>query len=464
MGRVGLLVYLVVMLGGGGVAWGHPAAAEPVEHMFVFGFERFYGDDDDDDYLAGGGELLLGELNCAACHEVPAALREVVPVRGAPDLRSVGRRLAAEDLWLMVRNPQAVRRGSPMPALFVGEDRDEDELDAIASYVAAWREGDDLEDGVEPGDSELGKKLYHTVGCVVCHSPGMDYVPPLWAEDGGLVELPGLPSVPIALGDRYGDGALAAYLMDPAASHGDGRKAGYGLTAEEAGQLAAYLKLGKEFRILPAEGLFEPEAALIEPGARAFVARGCAACHDMGVGRIAPPGVGGLVGLRDLEGGCLSERPAGGRVPYFDLSALQRRALRVAIGRIQAEVLGAGSAGFQRDGIGRLMAAHHCSACHQEGGRGGLERGRAGYFVEAGTDMHLLEDAGAGLVAPDLEGVWGRLGEARLRQGLCGGEGEGASGVRRARYGADVIERLLREWGGADFGLHEAGKGVGRGL
>ncbi|MFK5923094.1 MAG: hypothetical protein QM496_13015, partial [Verrucomicrobiota bacterium] len=130
------IAVFVLMLGGAAGVSAHPAQAEPVDYPLVVGFERFYSVDDDEDYLAEGGMLLLNELNCARCHTPPEKLKTRLQGRQATNLEGVASRLDVLDIELMIRNPRFVKRGTIMPSLFAGPDRDLGEIKALKHYLA----------------------------------------------------------------------------------------------------------------------------------------------------------------------------------------------------------------------------------------------------------------------------------------------------------------------------------------
>jgi menaquinol-cytochrome c reductase cytochrome b/c subunit len=67
----------------------------------------------DDEQLVSGATL-FGEVGCTTCHTYAG---EGITNLGAPDLTDVGTQGKGEDYWVRwVRNPQAVKPGSPMPA------------------------------------------------------------------------------------------------------------------------------------------------------------------------------------------------------------------------------------------------------------------------------------------------------------------------------------------------------------
>jgi cytochrome c1 len=216
----------------------HPVLAAPPDYPFVPGFDRFYAPEDDEPKIAEGGLLLLGELNCVACHTVPDAWKERLPQHGKIVLDGVGSRLSEDDLWIFIRSPQHRKNGTTMPGLFSGEDRDPKVVEAIATYLASLKK---TPKKFPKGDSARGRELYHTIGCVACHDPAAiaDYKP-IEAPPNLDIEKPGLPSVPILFADRYDLNALAAFLQDPHAIRKHGRMPSTQMTDQEAADIATY--------------------------------------------------------------------------------------------------------------------------------------------------------------------------------------------------------------------------------
>jgi len=84
----------------------------------VPGFERFFAKGESNG--VSGGHLLLGELNCIACH-VPDAAREAALVRrAAPVLDGIGSRVKAGYLRKFLSDPHSVKPGTTMPDVFAG--------------------------------------------------------------------------------------------------------------------------------------------------------------------------------------------------------------------------------------------------------------------------------------------------------------------------------------------------------
>jgi mono/diheme cytochrome c family protein len=62
------------------------------------------------------GQLLLGELNCVACHKAEGAVR--VEGKGAPELANAGARLTPQFLTAYLSDPHGIKPGATMPDVF----------------------------------------------------------------------------------------------------------------------------------------------------------------------------------------------------------------------------------------------------------------------------------------------------------------------------------------------------------
>src|SRR4051794_24234922 len=87
-----------------------PARAHPI----VPGFERFHTGPDANPAI--GGQLLLGELNCVSCHAAEGQAKKQAPI-----LDAIGARAKISHLRKYISDPQAVKPGTTMPALFAGD-------------------------------------------------------------------------------------------------------------------------------------------------------------------------------------------------------------------------------------------------------------------------------------------------------------------------------------------------------
>lgn len=411
-----------------------PAAAAPV----VAGFERFHRAVPS--AAEEGGLLLLGELNCVACHRLPGAER--LPPRPAPALRDVGARLGSAALAAFVAHPAEVKPGTLMPrtALAAGE------VTALTAYLGTL--GRPRPDPAPPaGSVEAGRALYHAVGCVACHAadaarPG----PPAAGETSAPARS---AVVPLALGARYDRAALIRFLVDPLEVRPAGRMPDSHLTPAEAADVAAYLQ--REQGSPPAAPAAAAPAALVAEGRRLFTARGCAACHgdpEPGPAAATVPAAPDLgADPAVLTRGCLAEAPAAG-APDFALDGVQREALRAALRRLVAD------ASFLRPGpavdVERFLARMNCYACHARGGRGGVEPALTRHFTVNDSTAESLGEMGS--LPPVLDHVgrkltrdwWAKL----LWEG--GGEVRPYQVARMPAFGQAVSEPVLARWEEAD--------------
>src|SRR5581483_6839757 len=85
------------------------------------------------------GLMLLGELNCAACHKAEGAAAERLLTKQAPLLDSVGSRVTPQFLRAYLAEPGKLKPGSAMPDLLHGvpaQDRDT-AVDALVHYLVS---------------------------------------------------------------------------------------------------------------------------------------------------------------------------------------------------------------------------------------------------------------------------------------------------------------------------------------
>jgi mono/diheme cytochrome c family protein len=208
------------------------------------------------------GATLLGELNCLSCHVADSGTAAYVDTKPAPDLRSIGARAGPGWIRDFVLDPQATKPGTTMPAM----------LDAVAPASRAAL-ADDLthflmqqSSGAAPPAFEAfrfraavqrGRELFHTVGCVACHTPEDET--PMPAD----VPLPDLTS-------KTHVEALAGFLLDPEATRYASRMPALHLAAAEATDLAVYLLRDQEPARAATRPGFEFEYFLHPPEAEGF--------------------------------------------------------------------------------------------------------------------------------------------------------------------------------------------------
>ena len=401
----------------------HPLQAEPINHAFVPAFDQYNLPEDPDEHVVEGGYLLLGELNCTACHAPPTGWADRLKAKPGPDLSGVGTRLDADTLWLFIRSPQHRKKGTQMPGLFANEEGDAEKVEALTEYLSSLKKETPA---MPAGKVEHGKELYHKVGCVACHEPASDYKPGKVAADAEP-EKPGLGSLPISLADAYDVNALAAFLFDPLSHRPAGRMPNMRLTKQEAADIAAYLHIGRTPEKAAERAVLKIPSQGIEKGKEVFASLNCVACHtDPSAEKTAQaaPAVpkGKPMTALNADAGCLAEKQPTG-TPRYDLNPLQRRALKVALAAIRL-VPEKPVALTPNQKVDWQMTRLNCYSCHDRDGKGGPEDARAQYFgsndgsaESLGELAHLppnLDNVGRKLTANWLRKVlWGKGGSVR---------------------------------------------------
>lgn len=149
---------------------------------FIAAFDRFGRHEEIEQTQAG--RLLLTELNCTACHR--AKLSQLKP-KGGPRLTGAGNRLQAEWIKQFLANPQTAKPGSTMPEMFARwqEAEKAQAIESLTAFLKSQQEDyPDLKaSGLiavpfefwTKGHAEVGKRLYHQVGCVACHEADKTY-------------------------------------------------------------------------------------------------------------------------------------------------------------------------------------------------------------------------------------------------------------------------------------------------
>ena len=213
------------------------------------------------------GETLIGELNCVACHSASAVTLGRLNSKHAPHLGAQGVPLTPQFIRNYLNDPHSEGMGRTMPDRLHGLAGSEKEavVESLVHYLISMQADEHgAKTGLDEFKLENGRQLFHTVGCVSCHSP--QETP---AElEGTAIKGPTFPAA--GVGDRFaGDSiplgdlarktsvtALAKFLEDPLASRPSGRMPSLGLSSSEAKSIAMYIARGQ------ATGLFDPSKPL----------------------------------------------------------------------------------------------------------------------------------------------------------------------------------------------------------
>lgn len=418
------------------------AVAAPV----VAGFERFGRSSSKDvaDELESG-LLLLTELNCVACHQPPSGWEKTLSVKAPLSLEEVGSRLGEQALARFIHQPHEVKPGTLMPSFGASEE----DARMLAAFLFSLK--GDVKHAVD-GDAEVGKKRFHEIGCVACHAPEAGYAHT--SEPGAASVVVG-KSIPLALAGNYDRRALTHFLLDPLHTRPAGRMPSFSLSEAEAADLAAYLQLryppsADMTRPLPASTGAVPQEEWVKRGRQRFHDLGCVACHKTGsteaVGSRSLPSLSVLAGRANR--GCLHVTPAAD-IPHFQLDPEQRGAIRAALTWI-AQAGATPPSISPAVQVDRFLTRMNCYACHSRQDRGGVEAGRAPYFLSTDPDAHSLGDMGH--FPPALDHTGRKLTRAWMEK-LLWGEGGGVRpylATRMPKFGHESCAPVLDAWEKAD--------------
>lgn len=293
------------------------------------------------------GELLIGELRCGACHE--DKLPRVLKMKDSPDLSELGSRINPEYLQRFIANPLKVQPGVMMPDMLVGHspEKRKDVAEAIAHFLTARSSRAFSEVGVNQGDFSAGRKLFHDIGCIACHSPRN--------EQEKEIEGQGLKSL-AHVKEKYSHASLSEFLFDPHLANPSGRMPDMKLSKDESSDLAAYLVGEKVSSIKP----LKISKELVIKGRKYFREFNCVACHALAgepASKMASP-----ISTTKAGRGCLAKRPK--KAPDYDLSDSQRKAITKVLSEPRRKP-------STQEEIAVSLTAFNCIACHSRDDYGG---------------------------------------------------------------------------------------------
>jgi mono/diheme cytochrome c family protein len=362
--------------------------AEPL----VVAFDRFHAAQ----ATADGGRLLYNELGCANCHGGETGL----PPRRGPLLADVTARVQPGWLKSFLANPSAERAGTTMPHALPANDLQA--VEAVVHYLGSLRKAPLSKKQIRVVNSERGRELFHTIGCVACHAPDAEFQPP--EGKPAAAEFTHRSVAHAKLDEKYALTSLADFLRDPLKVRSDGRMPRFALAEEDVSDLAGYLLNFKESYGVNAPGLngFRVDTALAARGRALVAAARCAACHS----DLPKDAAAKTVALNKASGGCLENSTKPG-VPHYELSAAQQAALKLFLVQRDQPASPAQVASLTLDAL-------NCIACHDRDGRGGPDLARKAYF----HGDHNLGDTGR--YPPPLTDVGRKLRPAWLPKVLTG--------------------------------------------
>lgn len=330
------------------------------------------------------GEVLVNELRCAACHRRENAGEPLE--KAAPDLAAVGGRLSPEFLQQFIASPSTARAGTTMPDLLLAQSPEDREqiAEAITHFLVAQSTQAFKRDAVKKEEAAAGQELFHSVGCIACHS----------ARDDRGREVTGAGVVPLQhVPAKYSLASLGEFLFQPLRVRPTGRMPDMKLTPAEAQAIASYL-LGSQ---VVATAPFQPQEQLVKRGKQYFQQFNCSACHQLEGVPAATPGPA-FVDV-DPTRGCLAVKPD--KAPHYGLSDTQTVAIRTALANKGADR-------SDQDQVAITMTTFNCIACHVRDDFGGVSAERNLLFQT--SEKNLGDDARIPppltLVGAKLQTVW----------------------------------------------------------
>lgn len=217
------------------------------------------------------GELLIGELNCVACHQANESIEQRLSSKQGPLLGSGGIHLTPQFVQNLLMNPASTGQARTMPDMLHGYENDEKTaiVDALTHFLVDIQ-GENFETPVaaDPFRMQTGRRLFHEIGCIACHEPHQDIEalkqPELPSPDSRVPgEFEAVLGHSVIMGKLDGKttvNELARFLKNPLETRPSGRMPSFKLTDSEATSLAMYLLRGQ------AEGLFDEDTKLQKTG------------------------------------------------------------------------------------------------------------------------------------------------------------------------------------------------------
>ncbi|MDP1559993.1 MAG: hypothetical protein Q8M16_01180 [Pirellulaceae bacterium] len=364
------------------------------------------------------GLALIQELNCTACHRA-GDLGTIVKAKQAPRLKWSAQRLNPEWMERFIRDPHSVKPGTTMPIVLGQNDAERAKsAKAITHFLVANADNQFATQAIDSSSVDSGYELFHSIGCVACHSP----------RDKQGIEKPLADSQP--LGDvsaKYNVAGLVEFLEDPLLVRPSGHMPNMLLAHREAVEIANFLLQSTRETTAPS---WQLDRELAKQGERLFTRHNCHQCHTDFVDEPEPSA--SPVGLDKVNPtrGCLSD--AAGDWPRFQLGPEERQNIRAALPLFASELTA-------QQQIDVSLQTFNCLACHERDQLGGVSAARNPHFQT--TNLNLGEQ---GRIPPTLTGVGAKLKAQWMREVLVTGRTiRPYMKTRMPQYGVENIEHLI---------------------
>jgi len=369
------------------------------------------------------GLALLDELQCVACHKDSISRPSDFPRRRAPNLRWSAGKVDPNYVTAFLAAPQQTKPGTVMPDMLHGlsEAERKETAEALTHYLTSLGDAPFVRQELNAESAQRGHELFHSIGCVACHSPRDETGKEI---DSGSFLL-GLATIE----KKYSLAGLTAFLENPHASRPSGRMPNMLLTHWEATDVAQYLLRASDEEHRDTKFAVDERKALT--GKRLFTSLQCVQCHEGVDPKIAGRDPIGIRAGDSLNGGCLAERPPAAAARY-QLTDDQRQQLRHVIPKA-TQVLSLD----QR--IDLTLTAFNCVACHERDGLGGVPENRDDYFLTTNPNL-----GPQGRIPPPLTGAGAKLKSDWMRQVLVSGRSiRPYMKTRMPQFGADNVSHVV---------------------
>ncbi|MGY8767181.1 MAG: c-type cytochrome [Pirellulales bacterium] len=184
-----------------------------------------------DETLAG--RVLVEELNCVACHPADTSLD--TSSKMSPRLSSVGQRLNPYYLEQFIASPVTMKPGTTMPSALDNVPAEERTkvAKALSHFLLSQNKANTFTlSVVDTVAATHGQRLFHSVGCVACHSPRDEQGNQLLQNE----------STPLGeLEKKYHTSGLTNFLTGPHKVRPSGRMPNMKLSRQDATRIANYL-------------------------------------------------------------------------------------------------------------------------------------------------------------------------------------------------------------------------------
>ncbi|MFK7769025.1 MAG: hypothetical protein AB8B55_17515 [Mariniblastus sp.] len=366
------------------------------------------------------GLVLIKKNNCVACHKSNSS--EIANgAKKPPRLKWSAKWLDPNYIQSYVANPHAVKPGTTMPELLgsVDESTRKTVATSITHFLVASGKNEFATESIDTAAVPRGHELFHSIGCVACHSP----------RDETATEQPISDSTPLGnLANKYNVSGLVNFLEDPQAVRASGHMPNMRLTHREAIDISSFLLQSAQ----PAKKWGVNEK-LAEQGKSLFTKHNCASCHTEFLDASkTKPQLASDVALEKLTPteGCLSSKT--GQWPNFHLESNEIKSIQAALKKAPNRLT-------DTQKIETSLALFNCIACHSRDSLGGINVDRNPHFKT--TNLNLGDQ---GRIPPTLTGVGAKLNPKWMRDVMVNQRSiRPYMKTRMPQYGEENIAHLI---------------------